>query len=124
MLITRSRDIAIAQFEVYMQAGRDPELRDHVAKTLGAFERIAATVLGFLGVREPERAAPVFVALIDGFLLHRVARPDQVQEDAVGLFEAMRSLFVAYVMDEAEFEEWRVRLNRVFADGRAPGNVN
>jgi DNA-binding transcriptional regulator YbjK len=124
MLITRSRDIAIAQFEVYMQAGRDPELRDHVAKTLGAFELIAATVLGFLGVREPERAAPVFVALIDGFLLHRVARPDQVQEDAVGLFEAMRSLFVAYVMDEAEFEEWRVRLNRVFADGRAPGNVN
>jgi len=124
MLITRSRDIAIAQFEVYMQAGRDPELRDHVAKTLGAFERIAATVLGFLGVREPERAAPVFVALIDGFLLHRVARPDQVQEDAVGLFEAMRSLFVAYVMDEAEFEEWRVRLNRVFAAGRAPGNVN
>lgn len=124
MLITRSRDIAIAQFEVYMQAGRNPELRDHVAKTLGSFEKIAATVLAFLGVREPEKAAPVFVALIDGYLLHRVARPDQVQQDAMGLFEAMRALFIAYVMDETEFEVWRARMNRVFAAGGSPGNVN
>src|ERR1700728_3741993 len=124
MLITRSRDIAIAQFEVYMQAGRNPDLRDHVAKTLGAFERIAGTVLGFLGVREPEKAAPVFVALIDGYLLHRVARPDQVQEDAIGLFEAMRALFIAYVMDEAEFDLWRNRMNQVFAAGGSSGNVN
>lgn len=124
MLITRSRDIAIAQFEVYMQAGRNPDLRDHVAKTLGAFEQIAATVLGFLGAREPEKAAPVFVALIDGYLLHRVARPDQVQEDARGLFEAMRSLFIAYVMDEAEFDHWRNRINQVLAPGGSSGNVN
>jgi DNA-binding transcriptional regulator YbjK len=124
MLITRSRDIAIAQFEVYMQAGRNPELRDHVAKTLGAFEKVAETVLGFLGAREPEKAAPVFVALIDGYLLHRVARPDQVRQDAEGLFEAMRAVFIAYVMDEADFEQWRRRINRVFAEGSTPGNAN
>lgn len=124
MLITRSRDIAIAQFEVYMQAGRNPMLRDHVAKTLGAFEKVAETVLGFLGAREPEKAAPVFVALIDGYLLHRVARPDQVRQDAEGLFEAMRAVFIAYVMDEAEFERWRQRINRVFAEGSTPGNAN
>jgi DNA-binding transcriptional regulator YbjK len=123
MLITRSRDIAIAQFEVYMQAGRNPALREHVAKTLAAFEQLAGTILGFLGVREPEKAAPVFVALVDGYLLHRVARPDQVQEDALGLFDAMRSLLVAYVMDAAEFEEWRKRLNRLFAAGGTPGSV-
>jgi DNA-binding transcriptional regulator YbjK len=124
MLITRSRDIAIAQFEVYMQAGRNPALRDHVAKTLGAFEQVAGAVLGFLGAREPQKAAPVFVALIDGYLLHRVARPDQVQEDAQGLFEAMRALFIAYVMDEAEFDLWRNRINQVFAAGGVSGNVN
>jgi TetR/AcrR family transcriptional regulator, regulator of biofilm formation and stress response len=124
MLITRSRDIAIAQFEVYMQAGRNPELRDHVAKALAAFEKVAETVLSFLGAREPEKAAPVFVALIDGYLLHRVARPDQVQQDAEGLFEAMRAVFIANVMDEAEFERWRNRINRVFAEGSAPGNAN
>jgi DNA-binding transcriptional regulator YbjK len=123
MLITRSRDIAIAQFEVYMQAGRNPALREHVAKTLATFERLAGTILGFLGAREPEKAAPVFVALIDGYLLHRVARPDQVQEDALGLFDAMRSLFIAYLMDEAEYEEWRKRLNRLFVAGGTPGSV-
>ena len=34
MLMTRSREIAIAQFEVYMQAGRNPDLRGHVTNTL------------------------------------------------------------------------------------------
>jgi DNA-binding transcriptional regulator YbjK len=121
MLITRSPEIAIAQFEVYLQAGRNPELRSHVEQTLCAFEQIAASALGFLGAREPERAAPLFVALIDGFLLHRVARPGRERADAEGLFEAMRALFIAYAMDEAEFERWRRRTNRVFAAGAAPG---
>ena len=120
MLITRSRDIAIAQFEVYMQAGRNPELRPHVEETLGAFEHVAEAVLGFLGAREPRRAAPVFVALIDGFLLHRVARPDQEKEDAEALFEAMRALFIAYVMDEKEFAKWQERLNQTFPAGSTP----
>lgn len=120
-LITRSREIAIAQFEVYMQAGRNPELRTHVEETLGAFEQLAESVLAFLGAREPERAAPVFVALIDGFLLHRVARPGNERADADALFEGMRALFIAYVMDEAEFEQWRQRLDRAFAAGGTPG---
>jgi TetR/AcrR family transcriptional regulator, regulator of biofilm formation and stress response len=117
MLMTRSREIAIAQFEVYMQAGRNPELRGHVTETLNAFERVAGSVLAFLGARHPERAAPAFVALIDGFLLHRVARPDQVHEDAEALFEAMRALFIACVMDAGEFEKWRMR----FATEQPPG---
>jgi len=62
----------------------------------------------------------VFVALIDGFLLHRVARPSHQHADAESLFEAMRALFIAYVMDEAEFEQWRQRIHRVFAAGSAP----
>lgn len=121
MLITRSREIAIAQFEVYMQAGRNPELRPHVVETLAAFEHVAASVLAFLGARDPERAAPVFVALIDGFLLHRVARPEQERQDAEGLFEAMRALFIAYVMDEEEFARWQDRLNRALTPRSAPG---
>lgn len=119
-LIVRSREIAIAQFEMYMQAGRNPELRPHVEQTLAAFEHLAESVLGFLGAREPERAAPVLLALIDGFMLHRVARPGDDRADAVALFEAMRALFIAYVMDEAEFERWRQRFNSAFAAGGAP----
>jgi TetR/AcrR family transcriptional regulator, regulator of biofilm formation and stress response len=121
MLIARSHEIAIAQFEVYLQAGRNPELRDHVEQTLRTFEKITESVLAFLGAREPARAAPVFVALIDGFLLHRVARPGHQHADAESLFEAMRALFIAYVMDEIEFEQWRQRIYRVFAADRAAG---
>ena len=120
MLIARSHEIAIAQFEVYLQAGRNPELRDHVEQTLRTFGKITESVLAFLGAREPARAAPVFVALIDGFLLHRVARPGHQHADAERLFEAMRALFIAYVMDEAEFEQWRQRIHRVFAVGSVP----
>jgi DNA-binding transcriptional regulator YbjK len=120
MLITRSHEVAIAQFEVYLQAGRNPELRDHVDQALHAFEKITESVLAFLGAREPARAAPAFVALIDGFLLHRVARPGHQHADAEGLFEAMRALFIAYVMDELEFEQWRQRIHRVLAAGTAP----
>ncbi|HEY3733406.1 MAG TPA: TetR family transcriptional regulator [Streptosporangiaceae bacterium] len=114
MLIARSREIAIAQFEVYLQAGRDPELRPYVENTLATFGSLAEAVLTFLGARNPSRAAPAFVALIDGFLLHRVARPGEVEHDAEALFEALRALFIAYVMDDAEFDRWRERLNQAF----------
>lgn len=121
MLITRSPEIAIAQFEVYLQAGRNPELRLYVEQTLRAFEQVAASALGFLGAREPARAAPLFVALIDGFLLHRVARPGRERADAEDLFEAMRAVFIASLMDEAELGRWRQRINRVVAAASSPG---
>ncbi|HEV2450666.1 MAG TPA: TetR family transcriptional regulator [Streptosporangiaceae bacterium] len=114
MLIARTREIAIAQFEVYLQAGRDPELRGYVEDALATFASIAESVLKFLGARDPVRAAPAFVALIDGFLLHRVARPREVEQDAEALFEALRALFIAHVMDEREFGRWRERLNQAF----------
>ena len=79
------------------------------------------SVLAFLGARHPERAAPAFVALIDGFLLHRVARPDQVQQDAEALFEAMLALFIACVMDAGEFEKWRERSASDSPRGPQPG---
>jgi TetR/AcrR family transcriptional regulator, regulator of biofilm formation and stress response len=124
MLITRSREIAIAQFEVYMQAGRNPKLRPHVKQTLDAFERVAESVLTFLGARNPGQAAPVFVALIDGFLLHRVARPDHARQDAESLFEGMRALFIAYVMDLSEFERWREKLSRASSAGASGVSAN
>ena len=34
--------------------------------------------------------------------------------DAEALFEALRALFIAQVMDEREFDRWRDRLNQAF----------
>jgi len=55
----------------------------------------------------------VFVTLIDGFLLHQVARPGNPGADAESLFETMRALFIAHAMDETQFEQWRKRIHRV-----------
>jgi hypothetical protein len=37
-----------------------------------------------------------------------------VEHDAEALFEALRALFIAYVMDDTEFDRWRERLNQAF----------
>jgi hypothetical protein len=75
-----------------------------VAETLAAFERLTEGALATLGARRPAEGATAFVALIDGFLLHRIARPRPEGEDAAALFEALRALFIAYAMEDRELE--------------------
>ncbi|TSE00180.1 TetR family transcriptional regulator [Skermania sp. ID1734] len=62
-----------ATFELYLQAGRDPELRDAAARCFAAYDDLAATVLGALGVPEPERRATAVVAAVTGAQLRRLA---------------------------------------------------
>jgi DNA-binding transcriptional regulator YbjK len=84
----------LAQFELYLQAARVPELRSAVAAAFVAYERVAAAALRAAGLSDPARAAPVFVALADGLGLRRLADPGTgpAAEDAlVDLFEALRS---------------------------------
>ncbi len=114
-LVGRSREAMVAQFEVYLEASRVPTLREPVARALLAFEELAARALAALGARRPEEAALAFVAILDGFALHRLARPLDPERDAALLFDAMASLFVAYAMDEDEFEMWRARFRRPLA---------
>jgi len=111
----RSADIAIGQFEVYLDAARNPGLREHVAETLAAFERLTEGALATLGARRPADGASAFVALIDGFLLHRIARPKPAGEDATALFEALRALFIAYAMDGRELGRWHRRFREPLA---------
>jgi DNA-binding transcriptional regulator YbjK len=115
-LAARSRDVTIGQFEVYLEAARNPDLRPSVVAALDAFEQLAASALAALGARQPEEAAVAFVALIDGFALHRIARHRPVEEDSVILFEAMRALFIAQVLDEdelaARYDSLRTPLDR------------
>ncbi len=105
-LTLRSRDALIAMYEVYLEAGREPALAETVAEALAAFETLAAEILAALGARRPTEAAEAFVAMLDGFALHRASRPRSVARDADGLFEAMRGLFIAYAMDADELSRW------------------
>lgn len=102
----------VAQYQMYLDAARNPELQPAVGDALAAFERLAATVLAALGAREPEQAAGAFVALLDGFALHRVARPRPLDQEAQALLGAMRALFLEQVMDPADRDRLHQRLRR------------
>lgn len=72
-LHTRFGHEEIAPLELYIQAGRDPSLRDAAAECFAAYDRIAHTVLSRLGVPSPDRLAGPVVALLTGLQLRRLA---------------------------------------------------
>lgn len=88
------RDLLV-QFDAYLEGARRPELREGVRRALEAYEDTATEVLAALGVARPVPAARAFVALLDGFALHRVARP-RAGEDREALRDAIRALFVGF----------------------------
>jgi AcrR family transcriptional regulator len=63
----------IAPFELYIQAGRDPRLREAAAECFAAYDRLAAKILAGLGVPDAERVARATVALVVGLQLRRLA---------------------------------------------------
>jgi DNA-binding transcriptional regulator YbjK len=104
---------AVAQFESYLEVTRHPELRPEIESVLAAFERLAEAALAAAGARRPKEGARAFVALADGFALHRLAWP-RGAGDAAALRDALRALFIAYAMEEMERKQWerRVRAGR------------
>lgn len=108
-LIGREREAIIAQYEVYLEAARTPALRPAVADALDAFESLAEVSLAALGATRAREGALALLALLDGFQLHRMARPRDADTEAEALFEAMRSLFIGYAIDDAELERWNER---------------
>lgn len=63
----------LAQMELYLQAARDPALREVAARAFAAYDHAARVVLVALGVDDPEPLVPAVVALVDGFELRRLA---------------------------------------------------
>jgi DNA-binding transcriptional regulator YbjK len=119
-LVDREREDVIAQYEVYLEAARTPALRPAVAEALDAFRSLAAVSLKVLGAARPSEGAAAFIALIDGFEMHRAARPDDPLTDARALFEAMRALFIAYSIDGDELTSWHRRLQADVSGTAAP----
>lgn len=101
VLVAAPTPILVAQYQMYLEAGRNPALQPAVAEALAAFEGLAAGVLAALGARDPGQGAEAFVALLDGFALHRMARPRDPGREAAALVAAMRALFLDQMMDSA-----------------------
>ncbi|MEU1205879.1 TetR family transcriptional regulator [Nocardia sp. NPDC005825] len=93
----RSRTAVIAQFQLYLDAGRRPELEGPVTEALEQFEALAVRVLRACGAVDPEEAAGQIVAMIDGFLLHRLGRPRTRAVEADSLHRALRALTLSHL---------------------------
>ena len=92
----------LAQYEVYLEAARNPALRDAVDSSMARFERMAADRLHALGIRSPKQAAKAFVAVADGFALHRLAAPLPLKEDLELLRLTLTGMYVAFAHDDAQ----------------------
>jgi DNA-binding transcriptional regulator YbjK len=102
-LVRRSPQAAIAQFELYLEGGRQPELlRASVVEALDAFEKMAHELMDTLGVSDAAAASEAIVAVVDGFLIHRVARPRPPEVEAAALYHAIEAVVVAYAMEPGE----------------------
>jgi DNA-binding transcriptional regulator YbjK len=76
----------LAQMELYLQASRDPVLREIAARAFAAYDHAALVLLTALGVPDPAPLVPAVIALIDGFELRRLALdvpPDPALVDAL-----------------------------------------
>ena len=63
-------------YEAMLEAGRDAELRAAVADSYHTFRTLLAARIREAGGSDPDAAATVVIAALDGVLLHRMVAPD------------------------------------------------
>jgi TetR/AcrR family transcriptional regulator, regulator of biofilm formation and stress response len=74
----------VAQFELYVEAARRPALREVARRSVEMYATVATVALRAAGVDKPAIEPRAFVALFDGYGLHRIAGcGDQGLEDAL-----------------------------------------
>ncbi|MBX5470428.1 MAG: TetR family transcriptional regulator [Thermoleophilaceae bacterium] len=84
----------VAQFELYLQASRNPRLAAAAREAMRAYERTTAAALRAAGARDPEGWAPLFQALGRGLIFEQlVERRERWAEEI--LRPALLTLFRA-----------------------------
>jgi DNA-binding transcriptional regulator YbjK len=74
----------VAQFELYVEAARRPRMREVARQCIEMYAAVADAALRSAGLADPAIDPRAFVALFDGYGLHRVAGwDDQGLEDAL-----------------------------------------
>ena len=85
-----------AQFEVYLNARRQPDVQPAVTEAIERLEALCAQLLATMGVPEPERWAAGFLAIGDGFALRAVAgepvEPDVLARTFLAIVLASRAV--------------------------------
>ena len=102
ILASRPTERVAAQLSILLEAARDPKLRPMMTEMLEAFEGLATTVLGRLGVRQPERVAAAAVHVVAGHALDRLSERHSSEKAAALLFDALRALIIDSLLDSDE----------------------
>ena len=110
-VITRPAPELLAQLEVYLEAARNPDMRPTARASIEAFERLAQTALDRIGGPDDRGIAVAIAALVDGFAIHRLARPLPPERELEIMLLALRALFVAHFVDDDEVADWPRRLH-------------
>ncbi|WP_433620845.1 TetR/AcrR family transcriptional regulator [Nocardia sp. CA-120079] len=93
------RTEAVAQFELYLECARRPELQASAHQVMANVERVAESALRTLGIARPAERAPVVVALMDGLDLHRQAWP-RGEADRRVMREALLGQFRTFTAED------------------------
>ncbi|XVS63870.1 TetR/AcrR family transcriptional regulator [Actinosynnema sp. CA-299493] len=75
----------IAPYELYLHAGRDPELRAAAAECFAAYDKLAETVLASIGVPDADRVASAVVGMVMGLKLRALATGSGTEDLVNGL---------------------------------------
>ncbi|HEY6780380.1 MAG TPA: TetR family transcriptional regulator [Thermoleophilaceae bacterium] len=95
----------VGQFELYLEAARRPGLREVARQALDLYAEAAEAALRAAGSPRPAEGARLFVALLDGLGLHRIASGRD--EDVT---DALLALLIPFAMDDDERQRWDRRL--------------
>lgn len=84
-----TRTGAISELELHLEASRDTALQEASARCFAAYEDFGSAILEALEVPEPQRYAPMLVALMAGMTLRRLGTGAQ---DAHGTADALMTI--------------------------------
>jgi DNA-binding transcriptional regulator YbjK len=79
----------IAELELHLEASRDPALQAASARCFAAYDDFGSAILEALEVPEPERYAPMLVALLAGLTIRRLGAGAR---DAHGTADALMTI--------------------------------
>lgn len=88
--------LALAQVSIYLEAQRNPALREPVREAVDRFRDNATEILRTFGFPHASTAGPAFVALLDGFMLQHLAKPDDPPAPEE-LIHALQALYVGFL---------------------------
>jgi DNA-binding transcriptional regulator YbjK len=90
----------VAQFEIYLECTRRPQLQATAHQIMASIERAAEAALRSLGIRHATQRAPMVVAMLDGLALHRRAWPRGAADRRTAR-EALGTLFEVFVATDS-----------------------